>query len=75
MAFNWTLSNFTETEMEINLQFENVFIISTEDEPNMMRVYFWNTKMFARKNDSIEIDLGTKLDIELKRQVTLAAKE
>ena len=75
LAFDWSIINFTDQFMEIALEFEKPYIIGKEEEPNIMRIYFWDTKMFARASDYVEIPLDTKLDVVLRYQMSSSSKE
>ena len=55
--------------MQINLNFTNPELISSENEPNVARIYFIKPQMFARKSDYIQIDEETSVEIELLPQV------
>ena len=45
-TFTWTLSTFDETKMSFNILFDYPLFISTDSEPDVMKITFLNTPFF-----------------------------
>ena len=75
LAFEWQVISFTEHFFEIKLDFEKPHLISMEEEPNIMHIHFWDTTLFARSSDYVQISRDSKLKVELSTQLTTTEKE
>ena len=48
LSFTWTTVSFTETEMQLQLVFEDPTVVSTGEERDKLKFIVWNQELFRR---------------------------
>ena len=71
VAFDWTIAEFTSTELKIQLNFDEPNQISSLSEPNIIQVTIFRSKdFFERHKDGFLIEVPAKLEANLPRMIT-----
>ena len=60
----WKVKNFTEDFIEFKFDFFEPHKISALA-PNIAKIYFWKTELFARASDGLELERGTMISLTL----------
>ena len=64
LKFTWEPTSFTEKKMEIQLEFENIWEISSDGEDNRLSLKIWNRSLFVRKSDQATVTTVDGEDLE-----------
>ena len=75
LNFSWSIKEFTQTFIELDVIFEKPHMVSSEEDPNKLIIYVWDSTFFTRLKDGVQIAAGTKIEILLKPQVNAADKQ